>query len=159
MKVKIQRWCLEKLCVGHVPIDVPVTIALTEGRRNTCFPTLSTWFLYLFAWREGTSLSGILLVGIMNGAHFPSRCQVIPVSSFTRAVRHDQGYAINELVFQAPAPPLGYASYSISKLPARNAAGSKLLKKSYNQALLGSQPFSGAIQNEVWADLNRLLCR
>ncbi|KAM9792306.1 lysosomal alpha-mannosidase [Neosynchiropus ocellatus] len=43
-------------------------------------------------------------------------CQVLPVSSATRAVRKNRGFAANELVFQVQAPPLGYTTYSVSLL-------------------------------------------
>ncbi|KAM4611334.1 lysosomal alpha-mannosidase [Polymixia lowei] len=42
--------------------------------------------------------------------------QVVPVSKATREVRKDRGYAVNELVFQVQAPPLGYSTYSVSLL-------------------------------------------
>nr|XP_020473504.1 lysosomal alpha-mannosidase [Monopterus albus] len=41
-------------------------------------------------------------------------CQVVPVSQATQNVRRSQGFAINELVFQVQAPPLGYTTYSVS---------------------------------------------
>ncbi|KAM9769135.1 lysosomal alpha-mannosidase [Menidia menidia] len=43
-------------------------------------------------------------------------CKVVPVSSATRGVRRTRGFAINELVFQVQAPPLGYSTYSVSLL-------------------------------------------
>ncbi|XP_053145025.1 lysosomal alpha-mannosidase isoform X2 [Hemicordylus capensis] len=72
--------------------------------------------------------------------------EVLPVSSFTRAVRRDRGDAVNELVFQASVPPLGYTSYAISKLSGRHTARSRLLRRPYNEALPGTEPL--AIQNE-----------
>ncbi|XP_036385660.1 lysosomal alpha-mannosidase [Megalops cyprinoides] len=42
--------------------------------------------------------------------------QVVPVSQATRDIRKDRGYAVNELVFQAQAPPLGFSTYSVSQL-------------------------------------------
>eukprot|EP00063_Salmo_salar_P065684 XP_014040519.1 PREDICTED: lysosomal alpha-mannosidase [Salmo salar] len=42
--------------------------------------------------------------------------QVVPVSQATAAVRRDRGYAVNELLFQVQAPPLGYSTYSVSLL-------------------------------------------
>ncbi|XP_015271310.1 PREDICTED: lysosomal alpha-mannosidase [Gekko japonicus] len=69
--------------------------------------------------------------------------EVIPVSSFTQKVRRDRGNAINELVFQASSPPVGYSSYTISKVPGRNQAHSKLLKRLYEPA-----PPAKGIQNE-----------
>ncbi|XP_071359928.1 lysosomal alpha-mannosidase [Trachinotus anak] len=41
-------------------------------------------------------------------------CQVVPVSKATREVRRNRGFAVNELVFQVQAPPLGYSTYSVS---------------------------------------------
>ncbi|XP_034395786.1 lysosomal alpha-mannosidase [Cyclopterus lumpus] len=43
-------------------------------------------------------------------------CQVVPLSAATRAVRRNRGFAVNELVFQARAPPLGFTTYSVSLL-------------------------------------------
>ncbi|XP_044046070.1 lysosomal alpha-mannosidase [Siniperca chuatsi] len=43
-------------------------------------------------------------------------CQVVPVSTATREVRRNQGFAVNELVFQVQAPPLGFTTYSVSLL-------------------------------------------
>ncbi|XP_062244206.1 lysosomal alpha-mannosidase [Platichthys flesus] len=43
-------------------------------------------------------------------------CQVVPVSRATREVRKNRGHAVNELVFQVQAPPLGYSTYSVSLL-------------------------------------------
>ncbi|KAI1886659.1 hypothetical protein AGOR_G00198080 [Albula goreensis] len=45
--------------------------------------------------------------------------QVIPVSQSTQDIRRDRGYARNELLFQAQAPPLGFRTYSVSLLPNR----------------------------------------
>ena len=42
--------------------------------------------------------------------------QVVPMSKATQQVRKDRGYAVNELVFQAQAPPLGYSTYFVSVL-------------------------------------------
>uniref|UniRef100_A0A3Q1H5Q8 Alpha-mannosidase n=1 Tax=Anabas testudineus TaxID=64144 RepID=A0A3Q1H5Q8_ANATE len=44
----------------------------------------------------------------------PVDCQVVPVSKATQEVRRNRGFAINELVFQVQAPPLGYTTYSVS---------------------------------------------
>ncbi|XP_023670401.1 lysosomal alpha-mannosidase [Paramormyrops kingsleyae] len=44
-------------------------------------------------------------------------CQVIPVSKETRRIREDKGYAVNELVFQVEAPPVGFRTYGISLVP------------------------------------------
>ncbi|XP_060096660.1 lysosomal alpha-mannosidase [Heteronotia binoei] len=74
--------------------------------------------------------------------------EVIPVSSFTQRVRRDRGNAVNELVFQASAPPLGYSSYTVSKVSGRNPARSKLLKRLHDQDLPGKQSPSWEIQNE-----------
>ncbi|KAJ3614411.1 hypothetical protein NHX12_017985 [Muraenolepis orangiensis] len=41
---------------------------------------------------------------------------VVPVSKATQQVRKDRGYAVNELVFQARAPPLGYTTYFVSMI-------------------------------------------
>ncbi|XP_003972325.3 lysosomal alpha-mannosidase isoform X1 [Takifugu rubripes] len=43
-------------------------------------------------------------------------CEVLPVSTATREVRRNRGYALNELVFEAQAPPLGFTTYSVSLL-------------------------------------------
>ncbi|KAH0629645.1 hypothetical protein JD844_011874 [Phrynosoma platyrhinos] len=72
--------------------------------------------------------------------------QVIPVSSFTRAVRHHRGDAINELVFQASAPPLGYRTYSISRLAGRDPARFKVLKMLRDQP--GTEHLSWSIENQ-----------
>lgn len=42
--------------------------------------------------------------------------QVVPVSTATIEVRRNRGFAINELVFQVQAPPLGYTTYTVSLL-------------------------------------------
>uniref|UniRef100_A0A8C4E4T8 Lysosomal alpha-mannosidase n=1 Tax=Dicentrarchus labrax TaxID=13489 RepID=A0A8C4E4T8_DICLA len=42
--------------------------------------------------------------------------QVVPVSAATREVRRNRGFAVNELVFQVQAPPLGFTTYSVSLL-------------------------------------------
>uniref|UniRef100_A0A8C7N966 Alpha-mannosidase n=1 Tax=Oncorhynchus kisutch TaxID=8019 RepID=A0A8C7N966_ONCKI len=42
--------------------------------------------------------------------------KVVPVSQATAAVRRGRGYAVNELLFQVQAPPLGYSTYSVSLL-------------------------------------------
>ncbi|KAJ8283245.1 hypothetical protein COCON_G00020950 [Conger conger] len=42
--------------------------------------------------------------------------QVVPVSQATKDIRRDGGYAANELVFRAQAPPLGYRTYAVSLL-------------------------------------------
>ncbi|XP_053232372.1 lysosomal alpha-mannosidase [Podarcis raffonei] len=90
----------------------------------------------------------------VNGSHYsvldPSGQavlnEVIPVSNFTRAVRHDRGDAVNELVFQASAPPLGYTTYSVSRLPGKEPARSRLLKRLPHQP--GADQLSWSIQNE-----------
>ncbi|KAM4585370.1 lysosomal alpha-mannosidase [Odontesthes bonariensis] len=43
-------------------------------------------------------------------------CKVVPVSRATQEVRRNRGFAVNELVFQVQAPPLGYSTYSVSVL-------------------------------------------
>ncbi|XP_059848318.1 lysosomal alpha-mannosidase [Hypanus sabinus] len=43
--------------------------------------------------------------------------QVVAVSAFTKALRKDRGYAVNELVFEAWLPALGFATYSVSRKP------------------------------------------
>ncbi|XP_061576630.1 lysosomal alpha-mannosidase [Cololabis saira] len=40
--------------------------------------------------------------------------QVVPVSRMTQEVRRNRGFAVNDLVFQVQAPPLGYSIYSVS---------------------------------------------
>ncbi|XP_034262785.1 lysosomal alpha-mannosidase [Pantherophis guttatus] len=73
----------------------------------------------------------------VNGSHYSVVApdgqnilnEIIPVSSFTRAVRHNRGSAINELVFQASLPPLGYRTYSISRLSGRDSARPRLQKR------------------------------
>ena len=42
--------------------------------------------------------------------------QVVPMSKASQQLRKGRGYAVNELVFQAQAPPLGYSTYSVSVL-------------------------------------------
>ncbi|XP_074544747.1 lysosomal alpha-mannosidase [Halichoeres trimaculatus] len=42
--------------------------------------------------------------------------QVVPVSAATRDVRRNRGFAVNELVFQVQAPPLGFTTYSVALL-------------------------------------------
>nr|XP_014342916.1 PREDICTED: lysosomal alpha-mannosidase [Latimeria chalumnae] len=42
--------------------------------------------------------------------------KVMQVSAFTKQVRQDKGSAVNELVFQAAAPALGFSTYSVSRL-------------------------------------------
>lgn len=44
--------------------------------------------------------------------------QLVPVSNFTVAVRQDRGSAVNELVFEAWVPPLGFSTYRVSRKPA-----------------------------------------
>ncbi|XP_034756672.1 lysosomal alpha-mannosidase [Etheostoma cragini] len=41
-------------------------------------------------------------------------CQVVPVSTSTRDVRRNRGFAVNELLFQVQAPPLGFTTYSVA---------------------------------------------
>ncbi|XP_076026820.1 lysosomal alpha-mannosidase [Genypterus blacodes] len=43
-------------------------------------------------------------------------CKVVPVSGATREVRRGRGFALNELVFQVQAPPLGYSTFTVSLL-------------------------------------------
>ncbi|XP_008314774.2 lysosomal alpha-mannosidase [Cynoglossus semilaevis] len=43
-------------------------------------------------------------------------CQIVPVSKATQDVRRSRGFAVNELVFQVQAPPLGFSTYSVSLL-------------------------------------------
>lgn len=45
--------------------------------------------------------------------------QVVPVSRSTRDVRRNRGFAVNELVFEAGAPPLGYSTYTVSLIQDR----------------------------------------
>ncbi|KAG8128822.1 hypothetical protein E2320_015703 [Naja naja] len=73
----------------------------------------------------------------VNGSHYSVVApdgqhilnEIIPVSSFTRAVRHNRGSATNELVFQASLPPLGYRTYSVSQLSGKDSARPRLLKR------------------------------
>uniref|UniRef100_A0A3Q0SVF1 Alpha-mannosidase n=1 Tax=Amphilophus citrinellus TaxID=61819 RepID=A0A3Q0SVF1_AMPCI len=44
----------------------------------------------------------------------PVDCLVVPVSEVTHGVRRRRGFAVNELVFQVQAPPLGYSTYTVS---------------------------------------------
>ncbi|NXV88663.1 MA2B1 mannosidase, partial [Calonectris borealis] len=46
----------------------------------------------------------------------PTRPQVVPVSNFTRRLRGDGGSAVRELLFQASAPPLGFSTFTVSRL-------------------------------------------
>ncbi|XP_039626448.1 lysosomal alpha-mannosidase [Polypterus senegalus] len=41
--------------------------------------------------------------------------EVVPVSNFTRDLRRDRGYAVNELLFQVSIPALGFSTYSVSR--------------------------------------------
>uniref|UniRef100_A0A672YR33 Alpha-mannosidase n=1 Tax=Sphaeramia orbicularis TaxID=375764 RepID=A0A672YR33_9TELE len=43
-------------------------------------------------------------------------CQVLPLSKDTHNVRRSRGFAVNELVFEVQAPPLGFSTYSVSLL-------------------------------------------
>ncbi|XP_041641943.1 lysosomal alpha-mannosidase [Cheilinus undulatus] len=43
-------------------------------------------------------------------------CQVVPVSAATQDVRRNRGFAVNELLFQVQAPPLGFTTYFVSLL-------------------------------------------
>ncbi|XP_061130848.1 lysosomal alpha-mannosidase [Syngnathus typhle] len=43
-------------------------------------------------------------------------CEVVSVSRATRDVRRDRGFAVNELLFRARAPALGFSTYSVSLL-------------------------------------------
>nr|XP_057921276.1 lysosomal alpha-mannosidase isoform X2 [Doryrhamphus excisus] len=43
-------------------------------------------------------------------------CEVVPVSQATQNVRGNRGFAVNELLFQVQAPPLGFSTYSVSLL-------------------------------------------
>lgn len=66
--------------------------------------------------------------------------QVVPVSQATAAVRRGRGYAVNELLFQVQAPPLGYSTYSVSLL--QNGPPSP------QSSPLPRAP--KAVQNKVW---------
>ncbi|XP_013877498.1 lysosomal alpha-mannosidase [Austrofundulus limnaeus] len=46
----------------------------------------------------------------------PVDSQVVPVSRSTQEVRRNRGFAMNELVFQVQAPPLGYSTYFVSAI-------------------------------------------
>ncbi|XP_035261901.1 lysosomal alpha-mannosidase [Anguilla anguilla] len=58
----------------------------------------------------------------VNGTHYTVTrpggslvdSEVVPVSQATKDIRRDGGYAANELVFQATAPPMGFSTYSVS---------------------------------------------
>ncbi|XP_060711191.1 lysosomal alpha-mannosidase isoform X2 [Hemiscyllium ocellatum] len=43
--------------------------------------------------------------------------QVVAVSNFTKLLRKDRGYAVNELVFQARTLALGFSTYSVTRKP------------------------------------------
>ncbi|XP_055014640.1 LOW QUALITY PROTEIN: lysosomal alpha-mannosidase [Boleophthalmus pectinirostris] len=45
----------------------------------------------------------------------PVDSQVAPVSDSTRDLRRGRGFAVNELVFEVQAPPLGFSSYTVSQ--------------------------------------------
>lgn len=45
-----------------------------------------------------------------------SPLEVIPVSRATQEVRRSRGSAVNELVFQVQAPPLGFTTYTVTLL-------------------------------------------
>lgn len=95
------------------------------------------------------SLSGAVLSRTRKGALYLSFvCQVIPVSSFTRSVRHDRGCAVNELVFRASAPPLGFRTYSASRLPGEKPAPARELQHLHPRP--GTEHLSWAIENQVW---------
>ncbi|XP_024863643.1 lysosomal alpha-mannosidase [Kryptolebias marmoratus] len=49
----------------------------------------------------------------------PVDSQVLPVSRATQEVRRNRGFALNELVFQVRAPPLGYSTYAASLIQDR----------------------------------------
>ncbi|XP_074990260.1 lysosomal alpha-mannosidase isoform X3 [Calonectris borealis] len=60
----------------------------------------------------------------VNGASYavtdpqgqPVPSEVVPVSNFTRRLRGDGGSAVRELLFQASAPPLGFSTFTVSRL-------------------------------------------
>uniref|UniRef100_A0A8D0BFU9 Alpha-mannosidase n=1 Tax=Salvator merianae TaxID=96440 RepID=A0A8D0BFU9_SALMN len=88
----------------------------------------------------------------VNGTHYSVLApggqsvlnEVIPVSGFTQAVRRDRGGAINELVFQASVPPLGYTTYSVSRLHKKDPVRTRLLKRLQRQ----HETEQRSIQNE-----------
>ncbi|XP_051897842.1 lysosomal alpha-mannosidase [Pristis pectinata] len=45
--------------------------------------------------------------------------EVVAVSNFTKALRKNRGYAVNELVFEAWVPALGFSTYDVSRKPER----------------------------------------
>lgn len=51
--------------------------------------------------------------------------QVVPVSGSTRDIRKYRGFAVNELLFEVQAPPLGFSSYSVSKIQDRTRQETK----------------------------------
>ncbi|XP_074713591.1 lysosomal alpha-mannosidase [Strix uralensis] len=64
----------------------------------------------------------------VNGASYavtdpqgqPVPSEVVPVSNFTRRLRGDSGSAARELLFQASAPPLGFSTFTVSRLSRGN---------------------------------------
>ncbi|KAK7930611.1 hypothetical protein WMY93_007006 [Mugilogobius chulae] len=61
----------------------------------------------------------------------PVDSKVVPVSSSTRDVRKDRGFAVNELVFEVQAPPLGFSAYTVSQI--QDQTGAKTETKTENK--------------------------
>lgn len=53
---------------------------------------------------------------VSDARGIPVDCEVIPVSRATQEVRRSRGSAVNELVFQMQAPPLGFTTYTVTLL-------------------------------------------
>ncbi|XP_078091137.1 lysosomal alpha-mannosidase isoform X2 [Mustelus asterias] len=71
--------------------------------------------------------------------------EVVPVSDFTKAVREDRGYALNELVFPVRVPALGFSTYSVSRKSASSVL-SKLVRSVKRHQNQGQNQL--AIENE-----------
>lgn len=101
-----------------------VLIFLIKGVLDT----MSTWDPAPYLARPAPSLPSSLPV------------QVIPVSRATHEVRRSRGFAVNELVFQMQAPPLGFTTYTVT------------LQKNSPQAPPPKHRTPAVIQNQVcWA--------
>lgn len=69
----------------------------------------------------------------VNGSHFSVTdpqgktidSQVVPVSGSTRDLRKSRGFAVNELLFEVQAPPLGFSTYSVSQIQDRTKPGAR----------------------------------
>ncbi|XP_068177714.1 lysosomal alpha-mannosidase isoform X2 [Antennarius striatus] len=65
---------------------------------------------------------------ILDASNRSVECQVVPVSAATQNVRRSRGFAVNELVFEVQAPPLGFTTYSVSLLRDGPLPASRLLR-------------------------------